>query len=550
MATGPAELRELAGAMEDMRLAIRQIRDAMQSANRDLARRVSTSDASLSEITQDLGVMQAVVSQLAGESAGGLPGVAEELLRLDWVDGAFTALATDAGVLSPAAAAGLPPGAAAAVLEATRAPLARGPEAEFVVEDTAAHADGARLPAWLIRGFAVAPLRTPEGVAGAIAVTSTAPMSLTPPRRELLRSIAHEVTATLERSELADEAEEHRRIAEAVLREIADGVIVLDHERIGRICNPAAARLLRRSRAEIVDHRAEDWLPVTGPALDGLLTQAADGSHGARVTLIVPVVGFQLAITAGPFPDPERADVILLIRDLSAEAEAERVKREFVSMVGHELRTPLTLIRTTVDLLHDRDAGALNHTQERIVQVLLHNSDRLMSLIDDLLDMSALDTGRMEIAPATTDLIEIVNNAVIAARDAAGERRHKLNVIAPAEVTVWADAARVRQVLSNLLSNAIKYTPPGGHILVRVRGAHPLAAVSVSDDGSGIPPEEQGALFERFYRTSAGRRITGGTGLGLAIARSIVELHGGSIHCESDGAQGTTFTFTLPRRPL
>ena len=260
-------------------------------------------------------------------------------------------------------------------------------------------------------------------------------------------------------------------------------------------------------------------------------------------------------MTAGPFPDPgpSRAGVILLIRDLSAEAEAERVKRYFVSMVGHELRTPLTLIRTTIDLLHGHHAGGLNATQERIVEVLRQNSERLMTLTSDLLDMSALDSGRMQIVPASVDLIEIVRRAVRAAAGAAGERKHQLRLVLPEDantVMVWADTPRVEQVLSNLISNAIKYTPPNGEIDVRIEGGRAFASVAVADSGIGIPPEEQAGLFEKFYRTSAGRRTTGGTGLGLAIARSIVELHGGEIVCDSDGQTGTTFTFTLPRRPL
>ncbi|MQC18859.1 MAG: HAMP domain-containing protein [Chloroflexi bacterium] len=550
-ATGPTELRQLGEAMEDMRLAIQQSRDALQSANRDLASRVSSSDASLSEVTQDLDVMQAVVSQLAGESAGGLPAVAEELLRLNWVDGAFIALATESGALSAASSAGLPPGAAAAVLDAIESHLVETPERDLEIRDTTVLSASGRLPSWLVGGLAVAPMLTPEGTAGVICVTSIGSMVISPQRRELLRSIAHEVTATLERSELADEVEENRRVAEAVLREMADGVIVVDHENVGQICNPAAARLLGLTRADIIGRPTEDWIPVTGSTLNGLRLRALDGARGGT-PLLVETRGLQLAITAGPFPDPDpaRSGVILLIRDLSAEAEAERVKRDFVSMVGHELRTPLTLIRTTIDLLHEHDAGALNPTQERIVEVLRQNSDRLMSLISDLLDMSALDSGRMQIIPASTDLVEIVQSSVRGAQHGADDRQHRVRVVAPQNVTVWADAPRIEQVLSNLLSNAIKYTPSGGDIEVRVVESTPFASVSVADSGIGIPPEEQGALFEKFYRTSSGRRTTGGTGLGLAIARSIVELHGGSIRCDSDGKHGTTFTFTLPRRPV
>ncbi|MFA7248214.1 MAG: ATP-binding protein [Dehalococcoidia bacterium] len=551
-ATGPAELRQLGEAMEDMRLAIRQSRDVLQSANRDLAMRVSHSDASLSEVTQDLDVMQAVVSQLAGKSAGGLPGVADELLRLDWVDGAFVALATESGALSTAAVAGLPPGAASAVLEAIEPLLLQSPETELVIEETVTRPEAGRLPAWLIGGLAVAPMVTPDGIAGVICATSVGPMTLSAQRAELLRSIAHEVTATLERSELADEVEENRRVAEAVLREMADGVIVVDYQNVCQICNPAAARLLGLPRSQIMGHPAQDWMPVTGSTLEGLRGRALERSRGGSAPILVETGGLQLAITAGPFPDPDpaRAGVILLIRDLSAEAEAERVKRDFVSMIGHELRTPLTLIRTTIDLLHSRDAGELNATQERIVEVLLQNSDRLMSLISDLLDMSALDSGRMQMSPSSTDLVEIVEIAARGAHAAVEDHRHRLHITAPPVAMVWADPTRVEQVVSNLLSNAIKYTPPGGDIEVRVSDTMPFATVSVSDSGIGIPPEEQAGLFEKFYRTSSGRRTTGGTGLGLAIARSIVERHGGTIRCDSDGRHGTTFTFTLPRRPL
>ena len=550
---GPVELRQLGRAMEDMRLAIRQGRDALQNANRDLATQVSTSDASLSEVTQDLDVMQSVVAQLAGDAAGGLPGVAEELLRLEWVDGAFIALATEEGALSTAASAGLPQGAAATVLEAVEPHLVATPDAAFALDDTAASSAAPLLSGWLIGGLAVVPMTTPEGIAGIVSVTSVGPMDFTPQRRELLRSVAHEVTATLERSELADEVEENRRIAEAVLREMADGVLVVDHENVCQICNPAAARLLGLTRAQIIGHPAEDWLPVDAATLDALRERALDGSRGAGSPILVETGGMRLAVSAGPFPDPDpaRAGIIVILRDLAAEAEAERVKRDFVSMVGHELRTPLTLIRTTIDLLHSHDAGGLNPTQERIVEVLLQNSDRLMSLISDLLDMSALDSGRMQITPAAADLVGMVSGAVRAARAAANDHDHQLRLVAPAEpVVVWADAARVEQVLSNLLSNAIKYTPPGGEIEVRVTPSAPFATVAVTDTGIGIQPEEQPGLFEKFYRTSSGRRTTGGTGLGLAIARSIVDLHGGTIRCDSDGEHGTTFTFTLPRRPL
>ncbi len=261
----------------------------------------------------------------------------------------------------------------------------------------------------------------------------------------------------------------------------------------------------------------------------------------------------QLAITSGPFPDPDpaRSGMLVLLRDLSAEAEAERVKQDFVSMVGHELRTPLTLIRTTTDLLFEGDAGPLNTTQARIVEILSNNADRLMSLITDLLDMSALDSGQMQINPSLIEVDSIVRGVMEDVQSAAQAKQHPIQLEAPASLTVWADPVRTQQVLHNLVSNAIKYTLIGGIIEVQAREVPGgFAEISVRDNGIGIPPEEQAHLFEKFYRTSVGRRTTGGTGLGLAIARSLVELHGGQIWCESDGHSGSRFAFTLPRRPV
>ncbi len=242
--------------------------------------------------------------------------------------------------------------------------------------------------------------------------------------------------------------------------------------------------------------------------------------------------------------------MILLLRDLSAEAEVERVRRDFVSIVGHELRTPLTMIRTSVDLLGEGDAGELNPTQERLVQVLGNNADRMTRLINDLVDMSVLDPGRLEIRVAPTNIADLADEIVESLQPDAIAREHTLSVEVSEEAIAVADPNRIRQVLTNLVTNAIKYTPVGGKINVLVENGGDHVAVSVADNGIGIKPEEQISLFERFYRAPGGRRMSSGAGLGLPIARAIVELHGGTMRCESDGESGSTFIFTLPREPV
>ncbi|TAK75042.1 MAG: HAMP domain-containing protein [Dehalococcoidia bacterium] len=551
--SGPAEIRGLGEALDDMRLAIREGREAMLKANRDLAAQFNASTVNLTEVTHDLTVIQSVLAHLSGERSGGLAGAAEELAALAWVDGVFIAVATETGNLSVAAMANLAPGAAAATLDVTRQHLDSDLSRELEVADTGAGPETARLGAWGVGGVFITPMLTPEGVTGVLAITSRGPLGLTGRRRDLLRSVTREVAATLERTELEDEVEENRRIAEAVLREMSDGVLVVDIEGVCRIANPAAARLLGKSRADLVGHAWGAFLPLDPEALGALRRRAYEPTGQPASPLQLALRDRQLAITSGPFPDPDpaRSGMLVLLRDLSAETEAERLKQDFVSMVGHELRTPLTLIRTTIDLLFEGDAGALNSTQARIVEVLRNNADRLMSLITDLLDMSALDSGRMQISPTVIDIDGIVRGAVEDMRSAAQAKQHMLHVEAPPGLTVWADPVRAQQVLQNLVSNAIKYTPVGGVIEIHA-GEVPggFAEVSVTDNGIGIPPEEQMHLFEKFYRTNTGRRTTGGTGLGLAIARSIVDLHGGRIWCESDGRSGSRFAFTLPRRRL
>jgi len=550
---GPTEVLDLADALDDLRLAVRQTREAMLSVNRDLASRMDQSTASLSDATQELAVMHGILGALSADTPVGLGGVVEKLVELDWADGALIALATEEGRLSVASAAGLaPPAREALIALIERGVRGQRLETGIVVADTS------DLPQDLrgleIGGFAAQPMVDPDGIAGIVAVTTRRVLRLTPSRTELLRSVTREVAAMLERSELAGEVEENRRIAESVLREMSDGVLVIDHTNHCVVVNPAAARLLGRSRAELIGQESEEILPLGGDAIETLRRRAADTARTPVAPLLAEVNNRRLAISAGPFLDseagPDHAGMMVLMRDLTSAAEAERVKQDFVSMVGHELRTPLTLIRTTVDLLNEGDAGVLNDTQRRIVEVLHANTDRLMALINDLLDMSALDSGRMQIQPELIDLVEVVTEAVAEAQPAAQAKDHRLSANIPARLAVRADRKRILQVLANLIGNAVKYTPPGGNIQVSVTLHEPWVEVRVHDSGIGIPPEEQAQLFEKFFRTTTGRRTTGGTGLGLAIARSLIDLHGGAIWVESDGRNGSTFVFTLPMRPI
>jgi signal transduction histidine kinase len=230
--------------------------------------------------------------------------------------------------------------------------------------------------------------------------------------------------------------------------------------------------------------------------------------------------------------------------------QLEQLKSDFLSTVSHELKTPLTAIKTAIGLLLGSKTNR-SPTEERLLRNMQRNEERLAALVSDLLDMARLESGQMTLSQQTLDVSEIVQEAVNILRPLAEAKHQQIVVDLPANPgLVWADRRRLEQVLVNLLANAVKFAPQKGQVQVTVsplpvRSSAPsLLCISVSDNGPGIPPEEQAHIFDRFYRGS--ERRTGGTGLGLSIAKSLVELHGGQLWVESEVGKGSTFRFTLP----
>ncbi len=254
----------------------------------------------------------------------------------------------------------------------------------------------------------------------------------------------------------------------------------------------------------------------------------------------------------------------------------DRLKSEFVSNVSHELRTPLTAIRMAADNLLDGITGDVTPTLQRYLTRIKTNTDRLVRLITDLLDLSRIEAGRVELHPTALSVGDLLQEVAEGMRPMAGQKGVELAVLPPATPSLaFADRDKVQQVLINLLENAVKFTPPGGRIGVSARtlvanadfrmrnvelteattapNTAPLGEdrdwieFSVEDTGQGIPPEEFDAIFNKFHQVRRdGQRKTHGTGLGLAIAKSLIELHGGRIQVESEVGRGSRFVFTLP----
>jgi signal transduction histidine kinase len=229
--------------------------------------------------------------------------------------------------------------------------------------------------------------------------------------------------------------------------------------------------------------------------------------------------------------------------------ELDRLKSDFVANVSHELRTPLTAIKGAVDLVLREMAGPLTEKQRHYLKRVGSNTQYLGGLINDLLDLSKIESGKSEVKSNRVSLDGLVHEVVETLRPVATEKEIALDAtISAPSILVWADRDKINQVLMNLIGNAIKFTPAQGRVAVSVaKDGKKSVQVSVSDSGPGIPPDEKEMIFDKFYQIAQmGDVKPKGTGLGLAICKALVELHGGRIWVESQANSGSIFYFTLP----
>jgi len=236
------------------------------------------------------------------------------------------------------------------------------------------------------------------------------------------------------------------------------------------------------------------------------------------------------------------------IHDITLEKEVDLMKSEFISTVSHEFRIPLTSIKGYVDLVLEGDAGDINETQQEFLAIVKKNSDRLINLINDFLDISRIESGRIQFKMVSLNIEEVIEEVIVSFRELMERKGMILNLSIPKGLPrVRADHDRIIQVLNNLVSNAIKYTDAGGKITVAVGQDGNHLVINVSDTGIGISPEDQRNLFDKFYRVdSTLTQEIGGSGLGLSICKTIVERHDGSIWVNSEVGKGSTFSFSLP----
>jgi len=302
-------------------------------------------------------------------------------------------------------------------------------------------------------------------------------------------------------------------------------------------------------------------------------SKAAQRRFGNRTTLVTPLLCEGIPIGAisirrmevRPFTDKqidllktfadeaaiavENARLFREIEDKSRQLEAaNRHKSEFLANMSHELRTPLNAIIGFSEVLHERMFGEVNEKQNEYLEDILSSGRHLLSLINDILDLSKVEAGRMELTPTTFDLPLALDNAVTLVRERASRHGIKLERVIDERLgEVVGDERKIKQILLNLLSNAVKFTPEGGRIELRAICGDGSVQISVSDTGIGIAPEDRETIFEEFRQARTHYAHEGeGTGLGLTLAKKFIEMHGGNIWVESEVGKGSTFTFTLP----
>jgi two-component system phosphate regulon sensor histidine kinase PhoR len=377
----------------------------------------------------------------------------------------------------------------------------------------------------------------------------------------LISDVTDRVLSRQRIEELAWDAAQRAGELETVIASIADGVTVTDAD--GRIIleNDAARSLTGRAQstltldlvaqAEAQNLRNGDGTPLSPPDLP--LGRAVRGETVAEQVLIVQRADTGedrfLIYSSAPVRAGGEAitGAVAVFRDITEMKQLDQMKDEFISIAAHELRTPLTAIKGYAELLDRRlSAQAGREGDRKSLGIIRKQTERLSGLVNEMLDVSRIEGGRLQLNSEPFDLsalaTEVVNNLRVSTTT------HILSLAAEPAIEAFGDTARIEQVLINLISNAITYSPEGGEIGVRAWVEGERACVSVSDQGIGIAPDELPHLFDRFYRApSAGTMRSGGMGLGLYICQEIITRHGGTIRADSVAGAGSTFTFTLPQ---
>ncbi|MCX8024938.1 MAG: ATP-binding protein, partial [Thermanaerothrix sp.] len=420
------------------------------------------------------------------------------------------------------------------------------------------------------------PLILGEEVLGSLFLMHRQPGHFQDMHTNLAQAIARQMSITLSNAELfgliRDQAESLGQMvreqqieasrSRAILEAVADGVMVTDADLRITLFNASAERILGLQANLVLNQSLERFSGLFGEAGHAWVqtiqrwseqAETADASETFAGQMVLEDQRVVAIHVAPVFWRDHFLGTVSIFRDVTYQVQVDRLKSEFLANVSHELRTPLTAIKGYVDVMLMGAAGTITEPQQRFLRIVKENAERLIRLVNDLLDVSRIEAGRVELNRVAFDLAAVVKEGVQAMQARAQEESRALIFeldLAPTLPPVYGDRERVRQVVESLLSNSYHYTPDQGRITLR---AYPIneheVQVDVQDTGIGIPIEDQPRIFERFYRGNNPLVMAkAGTGLGLALAKILVEMQGGRIWFVSSGVpgEGSTFSFTLP----
>ena len=337
-----------------------------------------------------------------------------------------------------------------------------------------------------------------------------------------------------------DAVENERSKLDALFLHMTDGVVAYDGAQRLMHCNPAAVALLDRAPEECV--YGELFEPICP------FSRVMSMRRGDYVEAELTVGDRSVELYFAAFADEETGGVLIVLHDVTERRRTEERRKEFVANVSHELRTPLTNIRSYAETIRDANGDIPRETENSFLDIVINEADRMTHIVQDLLTLSRLDSGRTEMVMARFPFGDAIDSVLRSIALDAQRHGHELTHDYPAHLPlIMGDRGRIEQVMLNILSNAVKYTPDGGHIRVTAGDAGDTVWMEVADDGIGIPEKDRPRIFERFYRVDKARsRESGGTGLGLSIASEIVQRHNGTLALVDRPGPGTTIRLELP----
>jgi len=377
--------------------------------------------------------------------------------------------------------------------------------------------------------------------------------------RQVLATFADQAAVAVHNAQLYERLSQEKHRLDAILEYSADGVLILDAAHRVVVFNRALAQLSGWSAAAGLGRHHDEVVRWAHLETNLDLSSAVAGGWPLPSARPLYVEGdlrrqsggtVSVGITYAPLFDREGrlVNIIANVRDITRFREADEIKSTFISVISHELKTPVALIKGYADTLLREDACWDLETMRESLMIVIEEADRLNQLIDNLLDASRLQAGALPLEIDQVALDALAERVAGHFRTQTGIHQVVVN-FPPHFPVVEGDPRRLEQVLNNLVSNAIKYSPAGGRIEVRGRALPNEVVVTVSDQGVGIPFEEQPRVFERFFRgTRERRQRTPGAGLGLYLVKAIVEAHAGRIWVESNPGEGAAFSFAIPRQ--